>query len=547
MLGIYFITFRETLEAILIISIIAAFLVRQGIWDKTKVWLWLGLKSGLVLSAVLAWGLFQLGDAFEGNGVIWFEAILFSLSAGLMTHMVFWMQRMSRMLKGSLEEALTSHMAKVGGIGIAFVSALAVAREGAEAVTYLYSITISEQFEIYKIAIAAGLGIGSSLVIGGALQKGIRILNLKIFFKVTSLFLLLSASALVVDAVARFTELELFPEVASRVLWNSSDLVKPDSWGGQTLSLLTGYRATPTVAMVFAILLYWLFIAAISQPVRKWFLNICRSSMQTFIPPRVKLQVLVLAALLGMAWGEKAAAIGYFELEVYPWQTEPPGIIEVEDYFSLSNGIKGTEGNIFRNTIEINYGATEWLEIAVYTDFLRDRKTTDDKLKYAGNRLRGHMSFFEKGELPVDLGAYIEVAFPKQSEKKFETEFKLIAEKDFGRWTVILNPTFEYEIEEEEEVKTVDGLTVVEKEEESETESAWSGAVVYRVSSDWHPSLNLYGNFESGAKQELLIHPKLSFSKLGIPGFQVGIGAAFGLTKATERQIYTGALEYEFY
>ncbi len=55
------------------------------------------------------------------------------------------------------------------------------------------------------------------------------------------------------------------------------------------------------------------------------------------------------------------------------------------------------------------------------------------------------------------------------------------------------------------------------------------------------------GNFESGAKQELLIYPKLPFSKLGIPGFQVGIGAAFGLTKATERQLYTGALEYEFY
>src|SRR5207245_7125255 len=50
---------------------------------------------------------------------------------------------------------------------------------------------------------------------------------------------------------------------------------------------------------------------------------------------------------------------------------------------------------------------------------------------------------FEKGRFPRDLGWYIEAEMPHRGESDLELEFRPIVSRDFGRFSIDLNPSFE--------------------------------------------------------------------------------------------------------
>ena len=105
-----------------------------------------------------------------------------------------------------------------------------------------------------------------------------------------------------------------------------------------------------------------------------------------------------LIATLCLLTSFPAQAFNYHELEVYPFQTEAPGTWEFENYTLFSNGQHPGYGSaIVRDTLEINTGLTDSMEVALYTDFER---VENGVMKYSATRLRTHLSFFEKGELP---------------------------------------------------------------------------------------------------------------------------------------------------
>ena len=235
-----------------------------------------------------------------------------------------------------------------------------------------------------------------------------------------------------------------------------------------------------------------------------------------------------------------AQALNYFELEVYPYNTAAKGEVELENRTTYSRrGTKdeeapGTNKGLTRSSFEVAYGVTDKSEVAAYVDYARPR---DGEFDWVANRVRYRTRFYEKGELPVDLGLYAEMEFPRREDNDAEFELRGILEKDFGKWTFDFNPMFE---------KVVRGV-----EAGAGWEFQYAASLIYRMNERWHPHLDLFGdfglihNFEGKDQQKHLLSPAVDI-KLG-HGLYAGLGIGYGLTKATEQQVVRARIEWEFY
>jgi len=235
-----------------------------------------------------------------------------------------------------------------------------------------------------------------------------------------------------------------------------------------------------------------------------------------------------------------AHALNYFELEVYPYKTAAQGEVELENFTTYTR--RGTQDapvpdnnqGLVRNSMEVTYGVTDKTEVAGYVDYSRARGQGDWDLK--GSRAHVRTRFAEKGDLPVDLGLYAEVEFPRKDDNDAEFELRGIIEKDLGRWTLDINPIFE---------KVLKG---VEKNEGWELQ--YAASVIYRLDERWHPRLDFFGDFgtlrdfEGRDEQKHLISPAVDI--MFGHGLSAGFGIAYGQTKATEQQLVRARVELEF-
>lgn len=121
---------------------------------------------------------------------------------------------------------------------------------------------------------------------------------------------------------------------------------------------------------------------------------------------------------------------------------------------------------------------TEKTELAGHVDYSRAR---GGDWKHAADRVRARTRFFEKGELPVDLGLYAEFEFPKNEDNDLEFELRGIIEKDVGRWTFDFNPIFE---------KVIKGADKGEG-----WEFQYAASAIYRLNERWRPRLDFFGDF----------------------------------------------------
>ena len=249
----------------------------------------------------------------------------------------------------------------------------------------------------------------------------------------------------------------------------------------------------------------------------------------------------VLAGLCvsGCLVASNAYALNYYELEVYPYATAAKGETELENTFVYTDrGTKDAEPpdnnkGLRRESLEASYGITDKTEVAAYADFAG---LPGDGWDHEATRVRARTRFFEKGELPVDLGLYAEAEFPRHDANDFEFELRGILEKDFGLWTLDLNPILE---------KAVTG------EEASEGwELQYAAGLIYRMNERIHPRLDVFGDFgpirsfEDKDEQKHLISPAVDVN-LG-HGFKLTAGLGLGLTKATEQRLVRTKLEWEF-
>jgi hypothetical protein len=235
-----------------------------------------------------------------------------------------------------------------------------------------------------------------------------------------------------------------------------------------------------------------------------------------------------------------AHALNYFELEVYPYKTAAQGEVELENFTTYTRRgsqdmlVPDNNKGLTRSTFEASYGVTEKTEVAGYVDYSHARGQGDWDLK--GSRWHARTRFAEKGELPVDLGLYAEVEFPRKDDNDAEFELRGIIEKDLGKWTLDINPIFE---------KVLKGA---EKNEGWELQ--YAASVIYRLDERWHPRLDFFGDFgllrdfEGRDEQKHLISPAVDI--MFGHGLSASFGVAYGQTKASEQQLVRARVEWEF-
>src|SRR3972149_6231299 len=130
------ITFREGLEAALIVGIVIGYLVKIGQGSRVKV-AWAGVAAAAVLSALIAFGINAVGAELEGRAEQIFEGITMFLAVSVLTWMIFWMRYQSRTLKSALERDIQQAISSGHGRGLMAVTFLAVFREGVETALFL--------------------------------------------------------------------------------------------------------------------------------------------------------------------------------------------------------------------------------------------------------------------------------------------------------------------------------------------------------------------------------------------------------------------------
>lgn len=255
----FLITFRESLEAALIVGIILAYL-RQSKQTQFNNITYLGIGAGLVMSLILAYIFEAHLGGFEGRTEEIFEGMIMLVAAILITFMIFWMKR-QKMLSQKLRDKIQVHIDKKYPLGIFLLTTLSVGREGIETVIFLNAAQFAGDGNPFWSGIA---GVAVAIVLGYFIFATTKRIPLKHFFNVTSFLLILFAAGLVAHGVHELEEAGLIPIMVGE-LWNLNPPVITEgvypAWHekgtiGSFLTALFGYNGNPSLVEVISYTLY---------------------------------------------------------------------------------------------------------------------------------------------------------------------------------------------------------------------------------------------------------------------------------------------------
>lgn len=253
----FLLSLREGLEAALILGIVLGALQKMRHTHlKPAVWAGVGLASAL--SLVLAVTLSAFGLSLEGMAEAIFEGITMFLAAGVLTWMIFWMSRQARTLRQSLEGDVHRAAAQSGQRGVFTLAFLAVFREGVELALFLIASIFASTAP--QVIGGASFGLGTAIVLGWLIFSGTRRLDLRRFFQVTSVLLLLFAAGLIAHGIHEFNEVGWIPPIIEHV-WDLNPVLDENSVLGSLLKALFGYNGNPSLSEVLAYLFYFIGIS----------------------------------------------------------------------------------------------------------------------------------------------------------------------------------------------------------------------------------------------------------------------------------------------
>ena len=243
MLAALLITFREGLEAALIVGIVLGYLKRTGHMDRQG-GVWWGVAAAV-------------GARFEGRAEQIFEGATMLLAAGVLTWMVFWMQAQGRRIKGELEEGVQKAVAAEQGWALFSLAFIAVVREGIETVLFLSAAAFSSSPA--QTLVGGLIGLAAAVAVGWALFAASGRLNMRRFFQVTSVLLIVFAAGLAAHGVHEFQEAGLLPIFVEHV-WDINHILDENGTLGSILKSLFGYNGNPSLMEVVS---YVGYLAAI--------------------------------------------------------------------------------------------------------------------------------------------------------------------------------------------------------------------------------------------------------------------------------------------
>jgi len=266
MLPTYLLSLREGLEAALIIGIVLGALNKIRRTDLSPA-VWLGTLSAVGVSILTAVLLTSFGMSLEAEAEQIFEGITMLIAAGILTWMIFWMRKQARFLKSELEAGVNKAAASTGKRAMFWLAFVAVVREGIELalfVTAAFFAGDQSQATSNIIQTLAGtiLGLGTAALLGWTLFATTVRLDLRRFFQVTGILLILFAAGLVAHGIHEFNEVGWIPAVVEHI-WDVNTIVDETSLVGQLLRTLFGYNGNPSLTEMIAYFAYLVVVTVL--------------------------------------------------------------------------------------------------------------------------------------------------------------------------------------------------------------------------------------------------------------------------------------------
>ena len=257
MLNALIVVWRESLEAMLVIGVLLAWIARQPEPARLRRGLWSGVGAGCALAVALGFATFAAQSQLQGETLEIFQLGMVLFAAGLIVQMVAWMHRHGRAMKRELEERAGR---TAGALGIGAITALAVAREGAETVVFLYGLGMeADGAQLLGMLGAALAGMVAAAATAWLVARGARFLSYHAVFRVSEVLLLLIAGALLASGIDRMIGMDWLPPLLDPV-WDSSALLDDGRGAGRLLADFLGYRARPSATLLVAYALFWTFV-----------------------------------------------------------------------------------------------------------------------------------------------------------------------------------------------------------------------------------------------------------------------------------------------
>jgi high-affinity iron transporter len=264
----FVITLREGVEAALVVGIVLAYLEKAQ-QTQLKPWVFGGVGGGIAASALVGWLFRWIMQVLETANPQYapvikplLEGSFSILAIVLLSWMLIWMTQQARSMKSEVENSVgTALKAGVGAAwGIFGLVFSAVLREGFETVLFL-----SSQVQTGWIPVGGAIAglIGAALFGLLLFQWGVKI-NLRRFFQVMGVFLLLIVAGLVVSALRKLDataavldQMSSLPNtwcvftnhfdqppscILGGMVWNLSAILPDNQFPGIVVRTLLGYR-----------------------------------------------------------------------------------------------------------------------------------------------------------------------------------------------------------------------------------------------------------------------------------------------------------------
>lgn len=236
-------SFREGLEAFLILTLILKFLEKTGNKHLNRSAIY-GFISSVLFSLVIGFLLFKIGSLLKNMdavGKLW-ESTASLIAVGLVSSFIIWMIKHGSELKQYIENKTSINLSKYG---IYIVSFVLIAREGVEIAIFSFA------GNYHFISIISGLII--ALIITTGIYFSLVKINISFLFRITLFYLIIQAGYLLGyglhEGLSALKELNIL-DANSILLVKLFDLSKTifnhkEGFLGLPLNVLLGWYSKP--------------------------------------------------------------------------------------------------------------------------------------------------------------------------------------------------------------------------------------------------------------------------------------------------------------
>jgi high-affinity iron transporter len=244
---------REGVEASLIVGIVATFLHQQGRADALRK-MWIGVVGAVLICLAVGVVLQVVNENLPQKQQEGLETIVALVAVVMVTYMIVFMRRHARTMRKELEARATAALESGSATALVLMAFLAVMREGLETAVFLLAQFQSSRSKISSVG-GAVIGLVAAVIIGVAIYRGGRRVNLAKFFKATGIVLVVVAAGLVSFAMHTAHEAGWLNSGQGEAM-NLTAFVKPGSVQSALVTGVLGIQPRPVWAEVIGWLVY---------------------------------------------------------------------------------------------------------------------------------------------------------------------------------------------------------------------------------------------------------------------------------------------------